>query len=127
MRLHQIPSLGDLADVVSFFNHGLEQLFIEEDDFLDLDSEVILIGEGVSEHDAGADTDWRDDDVVDDEVSDVRCSSDVDEEVLLARNIQDDLLGLPRVQLKDEVSSFLVASLHQPSFHLVFCDLALPK
>lgn len=127
MRLHQIPSLGYLADVVSFFNHGFEQLFIEEDDLLDLDGEVVLVGEGVGEHDAGTDADWRDDDMVDDEISDVGGSSDVDEEVLLTRNVQDDLLGLPRVQLKDEVSSFLVASLHQPSLHLVFCDLALPE
>lgn len=65
--------------------------------------------------------------MVDDEVADVGGSADVDQQVLLARDVEDDLLGLPGVELKDEVSSLLVASLHQPSLHLVFGDLALPE
>lgn len=65
--------------------------------------------------------------MVDDEVSDVGRSSYVDKEVLLARDVQNYFLGLPRVQLKDKVSSFLVTSLHQPSLHLILSDLALPE
>ncbi len=44
MRLHEVPGLSYFVHVVSLLNHRLKYLLVQKDDFLDFDSEVVLVG-----------------------------------------------------------------------------------
>lgn len=101
MGLHQVPRLGYFSHVVALLNHPLKDLLIQKHDLLYFDSQVILVRQGVGQHDARSDTHRRDHQMIDDEVFYGCPSPYVHEDQLLLRNVCYYLPGFPGIQLKN--------------------------
>jgi hypothetical protein len=97
--LQQIPSFGNFVQVVPLQDHIVVNFFIQENDLLQFDGQVIFIRQRVGQHDAWADADWRNDNVLNNKIVDGSCAPDIDEDQLVLWNVNDNFFGLPGVQL----------------------------
>ena len=66
MRLHQVPCLIYLIEILTLVNHGLFYFLVQKQDVFDFHRQIVLIRKVICQHDTWPDTNRRNDQMVDD-------------------------------------------------------------
>jgi len=92
---------GNFLEILALLNHRLIYFFVEENNFLYFDGEVILIGKRVGEHNAWSNTHRRDHKMVNNKVGHISLTADVEQNEVLFWYTRDDSFSFPRIEFED--------------------------